>query len=83
MTQLDQAKIKLIDTIGRYNLKANNVAKFKFNERETELFANMMIEFSNELIEQEAKSFALWLESREFDGSPINKYWEEYQNQFN
>lgn len=44
----EQAKSKLIDTIGHYNLKANNVSKFKFNEKETELFANMMVEFANE-----------------------------------
>lgn len=48
MSDLEQAKAKLIDTIGRYNLTVNNVAKFQFNDRETELFAIMMIEFAQE-----------------------------------
>jgi len=50
MTDLEQAKAKLIDTIGRYNLTANNVAKFKFNERETEMFCKMMVEFTQEQV---------------------------------
>lgn len=32
-----QAKFELIDTIGHYNLTANNVSKFKFNEKEQEV----------------------------------------------
>lgn len=48
MSELEQAKAKLIDTVGRYNLTVNNVAKFQFNDRETELFATMMVEFMQE-----------------------------------
>lgn len=48
MESKEQAKSKLIDTIGHYNLTANNVSKFSFNKRETELFTNMMVEFVKE-----------------------------------
>jgi hypothetical protein len=48
MTKHDQAKAKLIDTIGHYNCTASNISKFKFSEKETNLFANMMIEHSKD-----------------------------------
>lgn len=49
MSELELAKIKLIDTIGKYNLTASNIAKFQFSRSEENLFANMMVEFANEL----------------------------------
>ena len=48
MSDLKQAKIKLTETINRYNSTVNNTAKFHFNKEETELFAKMMVEFSKE-----------------------------------
>lgn len=49
MNKIELAKAELIDTIGRYNLTVNNVAKMQFNKRETDLFANMMVEFADKL----------------------------------
>lgn len=46
---MNLAKTKLIDTIGRYNLKVNNVSKFKFNDAEIEMFCNMMNEYAAEV----------------------------------
>ena len=48
MSDLEQAKVKLIDTIGKYNLTASNIAKFSFNKLEENVFAAMMVEFAQE-----------------------------------
>ena len=45
---MNTAKNKLIDTVGRYNLSANNMSKFKFSDKETDLFCRMMTEFAEE-----------------------------------
>lgn len=49
MSDLELAKVKLIDTIGKYNLTASNIAKFKFSQLEENVFATMMVEFAQEL----------------------------------
>jgi len=46
---MNLAKTKLVDTIGRYNLKVNNVSKFQFNDTEIEMFCNMMNEYAAEV----------------------------------
>ena len=48
MSDLEQAKAKLIDTIGKYNLTASNIAKFRFNKLEENVFAAMMVGFAQE-----------------------------------
>ena len=51
MTNLDLAKLKIIDTIGHYNMTVENLYKLSFNQKEIELLANMMLEFNNEITE--------------------------------
>ena len=43
------AKAELIDTIGRHNLTVSQAYKFQFSEKESELFAEMMVRFTNTL----------------------------------
>ncbi len=49
MSEIELAKVKLIDTIGMYNLTASNIAKFKLSKLEENVFATMMVEFAQEL----------------------------------
>lgn len=44
------AKQELEETLLRYNNMVNDVSKFKFNQRETELFTNMMQDYATEAI---------------------------------
>tara|TARA_B100000809_G_scaffold234975_1_gene252872 strand:+ start:364 stop:645 length:282 start_codon:yes stop_codon:yes gene_type:complete len=50
---MNTAKNKLIDTVGRYNLTVNNISKFQFSEKETNLFCEMMNEFAEEYHKQQ------------------------------
>lgn len=44
------AKQELEETLSRYNNKVNDVSKFKFNQREAELFTSMMHRYATEAI---------------------------------
>lgn len=69
MSDLELAKAKLIDTIGKYNLTASNIAKFQFSQLEENVFAAMMVEFAKELTngvsDMEKPQFIITSEAKE------------------